>query len=221
MLQLPLATKAGQEQRKGIPCSSVKKPHLASTAGQGNVGRAAGIEMRTRLRSFVEEEDGAASYPFSLQPPEQREAQAALPPPLPAAARAPGPRLAAAPGLAPAAAPRPAPRPPRRLLVAPARAPNTAPASSSPRRAPASVPGRRARLCSRPPRPPPHPPRSDHAQAGAAAPDPPDLPSPKPRRPAPRAATLLAMSAADEIPALPDDGAAPPRSAPMRRGERA
>jgi hypothetical protein len=73
MLQLLLATKAGQEQRKGIPCSSAKKPHLASTAGQGNFGSAAEIERRTRLRRFVEEEDGAASYPFSLQPPEQRD----------------------------------------------------------------------------------------------------------------------------------------------------
>lgn len=53
ILQLLLATKAGQEQREGIPCSSAKKTHLASTAVQGNFSSASEIERRTRLRSFT------------------------------------------------------------------------------------------------------------------------------------------------------------------------
>jgi hypothetical protein len=68
MLQLLLATEAGQERSRGTPCSSAKKPHLASTAGQGNFNSAAEVERRTCRRRFVVE-NGAAPCHLSLRPP--------------------------------------------------------------------------------------------------------------------------------------------------------
>jgi hypothetical protein len=55
VLQLLLATKAGQERSRDAPCNSAKKPHLASTAGQGNFNIAVEVERRTCRRRFIEE----------------------------------------------------------------------------------------------------------------------------------------------------------------------
>jgi hypothetical protein len=52
-LQLLLATKAGQEQSMNAPSSSAKKPHLASTAGQGYFIFTAEGERRTGRREDI------------------------------------------------------------------------------------------------------------------------------------------------------------------------
>jgi hypothetical protein len=74
VLQLLLATKAGQEQSKSAPSSSAKKPHLASTAGQGHSIFTAEGERRTSRRRFIEE-DGSTPRHLSLRPSEQRESK--------------------------------------------------------------------------------------------------------------------------------------------------
>jgi hypothetical protein len=73
-LQLLLATKAGQEQSMNAPSSSAKKPHLASTAGQGYFIFTAEGERRTGRREDIDE-DGATPRLPSLRPSEQRESK--------------------------------------------------------------------------------------------------------------------------------------------------
>jgi hypothetical protein len=67
MLQLLLATKADQEQIRNAPSSSTKKPHLASTAGQGHSIFTAEGERRTSRRRIIEE-DSATPRHLSLRP---------------------------------------------------------------------------------------------------------------------------------------------------------
>jgi hypothetical protein len=59
------------------PSSSAKKPHLASTAGQGYFIFTAEGERRTGRREVIDE-DGATPRHLSLRPSEQREQAAAL-----------------------------------------------------------------------------------------------------------------------------------------------
>jgi hypothetical protein len=73
-LQLLLATKAGQEQSSNAPSSSAKKPHLASTTGQGYFIFTAEGERRTGRREVIDE-DGATPRRLSLRPSEQRESK--------------------------------------------------------------------------------------------------------------------------------------------------
>jgi hypothetical protein len=69
---LLLATKAGQERCRSAPCSTKKSPHLATMAGLGSFVFTAEGGRRTSRRSFIEEEDGAATRRTSLRPPEER-----------------------------------------------------------------------------------------------------------------------------------------------------